>query len=85
MFTALPTTITSSEFRASLAQSLQKSKTAPLVITSDRGAESFVVLGAELYNYLVNEAELSADTHTLNHLVQQESESPKTSWASLRQ
>ncbi len=52
-FTKVPKTISISEFRATLAESLKSARKAPLIILDRRGGESYVVLSMMMYNELV--------------------------------
>jgi len=61
VFTKIPKTIGVSGFRAALASNLAKAKKSPLIISDRKGGESYVVLGADAYNELMELMELWED------------------------
>ena len=65
MFTKVHKPIPSSRFRANLAESLRDAKKKPLVITTERGLDSFVVLGIDLYNKMIERLEDEIDSRML--------------------
>lgn len=70
-FTKIPKTIGVSDFRASLADNLAKTKKSPLIITDRKGGESYVVLGADAYNELLELWEDEQAGRTLARLIKE--------------
>lgn len=68
-FAKVPRTIGVSSFRAALADNLAKAKKSPLIISDRRGGESYVVLGADAYNKLMELWEDEQDGLELARLI----------------
>ena len=69
VFTKIPKTIGVSGFRAALASNLAKAKKSPLIISDRKGGESYVVLGADAYNELMELWEDEQDGLELARLI----------------
>ena len=70
-FAKVPKTLGVSDFRASLAKNLARAKKNPLIITDRRGGESYVVLGADAYNELMELWEDEQAGRTLARLIKE--------------
>lgn len=68
-FTKVPKTLGVSGFRADLARNLAKAKKSPLIISDRKGGESYVVLGKDAYNKLVEIWEDEQDGLELEQLI----------------
>jgi|CXWL01.1.fsa_nt_gi PHD/YefM family antitoxin component YafN of YafNO toxin-antitoxin module len=68
-FAKVPKTLGVSSFRAGLAGHLEEAKKNPLIITDRKGGESYVVLGADAYNKLIEIWEDEQDGLELERLV----------------
>jgi len=68
-FAKVPKTIGVSGFRAALASNLAKAKKSPLIISDRKGGESYVVLGADAYNELIELWEDEQDGQELERLI----------------
>jgi len=69
IFTKVPKTIGVSGFRAALASNLARAKKSPLIISDRKGGESYVVLGADAYNKLLELWEDEQDGLELARLI----------------
>ena len=65
MITKIPDIVRISELRKNLARYIKESAKNPVVISTDRGGDSRVLLGSELYNKLVD----AYDRNEIEHLV----------------
>ncbi|MDO8593404.1 MAG: hypothetical protein Q7R59_00705 [bacterium] len=70
-FARVPKTIGVSCFRAALADNLAKAKKNPLIISDRKGGESYVVLGADAYNELMELWEDEQAGRTLARLIKE--------------
>lgn len=70
-FAKVPKTIGVSGFRAALASNLAKAKKHPLIISDRKGGESYVVLGADAYNELMELWEDLQDGPELARLIKE--------------
>ena len=70
-FTKVPKTLGVSGFRANLARNLAKAKKSPLIISDRKGGESYVVLGADAYNELMELWEDEQAGRTLARLIKE--------------
>ena len=70
-FTKVPKTLGVSGFRANLARNLAKEKKSPLIISDRKGGESYVVLGADAYNELMELWEDEQAGRTLARLIKE--------------
>ncbi|MHB8860173.1 MAG: type II toxin-antitoxin system Phd/YefM family antitoxin [Minisyncoccota bacterium] len=83
-FTKVPKTLGISDFRASLADNLAKAKKSPLVITDRKGGESYVVLGANTYNKLLELWEDEQDGLELARLIRANKGKKLIPWEKVR-
>ncbi len=83
-FTKVPKTLGISDFRASLADNLAKAKKTPLVITDRKGGESYVVLGADAYNELMELWEDEQAGRTLARLIKENKSKKLIPWEKVR-
>ncbi|MDO8624040.1 MAG: hypothetical protein Q7R54_01670 [bacterium] len=72
MYTKVPKTIGVSGFRAALARNLAKTKKGPIIISDRKGGESYVVLGADAYNELLEMWEDAQASLTLARLIKRD-------------
>ncbi len=84
VFTKVPKTLGISDFRASLAGNLAKAKKSPLVITDRKGGESYVVLGANTYNKLLELWEDEQDGLELARLIRANKGKKLIPWEKVR-
>ncbi len=70
-FAKVPKTLGVSDFRAALASNLAKAKKSPLIISDRKGGESYVVLGANAYNELMELWEDEQTGRTLARLIKE--------------
>ena len=68
-FTKVPKTIGVSGFRAALASNLARAKKSPIIISDRKGGASYVVLGADAYNELMELWEDEQAGRTLARLI----------------
>lgn len=83
-FTKVPKTIGVSGFRAGLAGHLAKAKKSPLIISDRKGGESYVVLGADAYNELMELWEDEQDGIELAHLIRANKGKKLIPWEKVR-
>ena len=69
MLTKIHSLIRVSDFRKNLSKYLKESKTKPLVVSTDRGGDTRVLMSSKLYNKLVETYEDHIDAHELEGLV----------------
>lgn len=69
MIHKIPDIVRASELRKNLALYLKRSADQPVVISTDRGGDSRVLLGSELYNKLVEAYEDMQDRQELERRV----------------
>lgn len=81
MFQKIEKPIGVSDFRASISMYLKKAKSKPLVISTNRGEELFVVLSVDTYNKMVEAMEDYEDAMELDRLVR-ENKGKKTNFVS---
>lgn len=79
MLTKVHNLIRSSELRKNLSKYLKDAETDPVVITSNRGGGTRVILNAPLYNKLLESYMDYQDTEELKNLVANDEDSRK-SW-----
>ncbi len=70
MLTKIPKIVQASEFRKNLSQYLKNAKNNPVVVSTERGGDSRVVLSADLYNKLIEFYHNSVDARELIKLVE---------------
>jgi PHD/YefM family antitoxin component YafN of YafNO toxin-antitoxin module len=83
MITKVPKTVRTSDLRKDLAKYMREAAIEPIVISTDRGGDSRVLLGSDLYNTLVEAYEDLADRATLEERIAKDDGS-RTGIASLR-
>ncbi len=69
MFNKVQKTIPSSYFRANLAKTLLRAKKEPLVITTERGLDQYIILGVDAYNKMIEAYEDKMDSKLLTRLM----------------
>ncbi len=84
IFTKVPKTIGISGFRAELASNLAKAKKHPLIISDRKGGESYVVLGADAYNELMELWEDEQAGRTLARLIKENKGKKFIPWEKVR-
>ena len=80
MFQKIEKTVGVSDFRTDLPAYLKRAKEKPLVITTARGGEPYVLLSAAAYNKLVEEREDDIDASELTRLVKENKHKSKIAW-----
>ena len=80
MFQKIEKTIGVSNFRADMPAHLRRAKQEPLVITTRRGDEPYVVMSADTYNKLVEMREDALDARLLATLVREDKNKKKIAW-----
>jgi len=83
-FTKVPKTIGVSSFRSALADNLAKAKKSPLIISDRKGGESYVVLGADAYNELMELWEDLQDGPELMRLIKSNKGKKFIPWEKVR-
>jgi len=84
IFTKIPKTIGVSSFRSALANNLAKARKSPLIISDRRGGESYVVLGADAYNELMELWEDEQDGLELARLIKANKGKKLIPWEKVR-
>lgn len=74
MLTKIHSLIRVSDFRKNLSKYLKDSKTKPLVVSTDRGGDTRVLMSSTLYNKLVEIYEEHIDARELESLVKENKE-----------
>ena len=72
MLTKIHTSIQTSELRKNLSKYLRAAKSSPLVISTERGGGTRVIISSVLYNKLIEAYEDSVDSAELERLVQED-------------
>jgi PHD/YefM family antitoxin component YafN of YafNO toxin-antitoxin module len=83
-FTKVPKTLGVSGFRANLARNLARAKKSPLIISDRKGGESYVVLGADAYNELMELWEDEQDGLELARLIRANKGKKLIPWEKVR-
>lgn len=83
-FTKVPKTLGVSGFRADLARNLARAKKSPLIISDRKGGESYVVLGADAYNELMELWEDEQDGLELARLIKANKGKKLIPWGKVR-
>lgn len=83
-FTKVPKTLGVSGFRADLARNLARAKKSPLIISDRKGGESYVVLGADSYNLLLELWEDEQDGLELARLIKANKGKKLIPWEKVR-
>ena len=83
-FTKVPKTLGVSGFRADLARNLARAKKSPLIISDRKGGESYVVLGADAYNELIELWEDEQDGLELARLIRANKGKKLIPWEKVR-
>lgn len=83
-FTKVPKTLGVSDFRADLASNLAKAKKSPLIISDRKGGDSYVVLGADAYNKLMELWENEQDGLELARLIKANKGKKLIPWEKVR-
>lgn len=83
-FTKVPKTLGVSGFRADLARNLARAKKSPLIISDRKGGESYVVLGADAYNKLLELWEDEQDGLELARLIKANKGKKLIPWEKVR-
>lgn len=83
-FAKVPKTIGVSSFRSALADNLAKAKKSPLIISDRKGGESYVVLGADAYNELMELWEDEQAGRTLARLIKENKGKKLIPWEKVR-
>ncbi|MBI4088757.1 hypothetical protein HY415_01545 [Candidatus Kaiserbacteria bacterium] len=83
-FTKVPKTLGVSDFRAGLAGHLAKAKKSPLIVSDRKGGESYVVLGADAYNELMELWEDEQAGRTLARLIKENKGKKLIPWEKVR-
>lgn len=83
-FTRVPKTVGVSGFRANLARNLARAKKSPLIISDRKGGESYVVLGADAYNKLLELWEDERDGLELARLIKANKGKKLIPWEKVR-
>jgi PHD/YefM family antitoxin component YafN of YafNO toxin-antitoxin module len=83
-FTKVPKTLGVSSFRADLARNLARAKKSPLIISDRKGGESYVVLGADAYNELMELWEDEQDGLELARLIRANKGKKLIPWEKVR-
>ena len=83
MITKVQKYISASDFRKNFSHYLKSAKKNPLVISTNRGRDTRVVLDADLYNELVEAHENQIDAECLVRLVTTDGEE-RTSWDKIK-
>ena len=78
MIDKIPEIVRTSELRKNLSHYIKQSAKQPVVISTDRGGDSRVLLGRGLYNELVEAYEDMEDRQELEHRVEQELVRPQS-------
>ena len=72
MLTKIHNLIRVSDFRKNLSKYLKESKTKPLVVSTDRGGDTRVLMSSTLYNKLIETYQDHIDTRELESLVKED-------------
>jgi len=83
MITKVQKYINASDFRKNLSRYLKSAKKNPLVISTDRGKDTRVVLDADLYNELVEAYENQIDAECLVKLAKTD-QGERISWDKMK-
>lgn len=83
-FTKVPKTLGVSGFRADLARNLARAKKSPLIISDRKGGDSYVVLGADAYNELLELWEDEQDGLELARLIRANKGKKLIPWEKVR-
>jgi len=83
-FTKVPKTLGVSGFRANLARNLARARKSPLIISDRKGGESYVVLGADAYNELMELWEDEQDGLELARLIKANKGKKLIPWEKVR-
>jgi hypothetical protein len=83
-FAKVPKTIGVSGFRAALATNLARAKKSPLIISDRKGGESYVVLGADAYNEIMELWEDEQAGRTLARLIKENKGKKLIPWEKVR-
>lgn len=84
MLTKVHDFIQASELRKNLSRYLKDAKKKPVIVSTDRGGSSRVIIDVSLYNKLVETYENYQDTRELMRLIKKD-DGKRVPWESVRQ
>jgi len=84
MFTKVHKTMPSSYFRANLAKALKDAKKKPLVITTERGLDQYVIFSVDAYNKMIEAYEDEMDAAILAKLIAEDPSPEGIPWEEVK-